>query len=149
MLIILLLQKKLLQAVEWPIKHSAAFARLGFHQSGVCSCMVHQGVDYPCKSYSSCCSSFFLFFELTPGLPCKTGPGGSANGNVMVGERLLSTMLTEMDGLELAMRHASAFPVEVGGVKAHWEIPNVCPLQKLFLQEINGRGNISSEEFIP
>lgn len=36
-------------------------------------------------------------------LPCRTGPGGNSSGNITAGERLLSTMLTEMDGLELAM----------------------------------------------
>jgi hypothetical protein len=33
---------------------------------------------------------------------CRTGPGGNSSGNATVGERLLSTLLTEMDGLELA-----------------------------------------------
>lgn len=46
--------------------------------------------------------SIIFFDEADAIAPKRTGPGGNSSGNVTVGERLLSTLLTEMDGLELA-----------------------------------------------
>ncbi|KAE8683017.1 putative Asparagine synthase family protein [Hibiscus syriacus] len=69
------LKKKLQQAVEWPIKHSAAFASLGHN---LCSCA--------CLKTLQCTTGAELF-----------GGESSRNGSA-VGERLLSTLLTEMDG---------------------------------------------------
>ncbi|RRT41861.1 hypothetical protein B296_00037806, partial [Ensete ventricosum] len=43
-----------------------------------------------------------VFFDEADSIAPKRGHGGSSGGNVTVGERLLSTLLTEMDGLELA-----------------------------------------------
>ncbi|XP_064968351.1 cell division control protein 48 homolog B-like isoform X1 [Musa acuminata AAA Group] len=43
-----------------------------------------------------------VFFDEADAIAPKRGHGGSSGGNVSVGERLLSTLLTEMDGLELA-----------------------------------------------
>jgi SpoVK/Ycf46/Vps4 family AAA+-type ATPase len=47
--------------------------------------------------------SIIFFDEADAIAPKRTGPGGNSSGGVTVGERLLSTLLTEMDGLELAM----------------------------------------------
>ncbi|KAL5214421.1 hypothetical protein ABZP36_003573 [Zizania latifolia] len=46
--------------------------------------------------------SIIFFDEADVIAPKRTGPGGNSSGNATVGERLLSTLLTEMDGLELA-----------------------------------------------
>ncbi|RLM73577.1 hypothetical protein C2845_PM15G16830 [Panicum miliaceum] len=46
--------------------------------------------------------SIIFFDEADAIAPKRTGPGGNSSGGVTVGERLLSTLLTEMDGLELA-----------------------------------------------
>ncbi|XP_078435439.1 cell division cycle 48B isoform X2 [Wolffia australiana] len=44
-----------------------------------------------------------IFFDEIDGIaPTRSGQGSSSGGNSSVGERLLSTLLTEMDGLELA-----------------------------------------------
>jgi hypothetical protein len=40
---------------------------------------------------------------LAPVWSCRTGPGGNSSGNATFGEILLSSLLTEMGGLELAM----------------------------------------------
>ncbi|EEC77564.1 hypothetical protein OsI_16498 [Oryza sativa Indica Group] len=46
--------------------------------------------------------SIIFFDEADAIAPKRTGPSGNSSGNATVGERLLSTLLTEMDGLELA-----------------------------------------------
>ncbi|KAF3324056.1 cell division control protein 48 B isoform X1 [Carex littledalei] len=46
--------------------------------------------------------SIVFFDEADAIAPKREGHGGSSGGNVTVGERLLSTLLTEMDGLELS-----------------------------------------------
>ncbi|KAG2573092.1 cell division control protein 48 homolog B-like [Panicum virgatum] len=46
--------------------------------------------------------SIIFFDEADTIAPKRTGPGGNSSGGVTVGEKLLSTLLTEMDGLELA-----------------------------------------------
>ncbi|CAN6270125.1 unnamed protein product [Urochloa humidicola] len=45
--------------------------------------------------------SIVFFDEADVIAPKRAGPGGNSSGGVTVGERLLSTLLTEMDGLEL------------------------------------------------
>lgn len=132
------LKKKLQQAVEWPIKHAAAFARLGispvrgvllhgppgcskttlakaaahaaqasfFSLSGaeLYSKYVGEGEALLRRTFQSArlAAPSILFFDEADAIaPKRTGPGGNS-GNVTVGERLLSTLLTEMDGLELA-----------------------------------------------
>ncbi|CAL4988808.1 unnamed protein product [Urochloa decumbens] len=47
--------------------------------------------------------SIIFFDEIDAIAPKRAGPGGNSGGSVTVGERLLSTLLTEMDGLESAM----------------------------------------------
>ncbi|KAK3146736.1 hypothetical protein QOZ80_3BG0271070 [Eleusine coracana subsp. coracana] len=133
------LKKKLQQAVEWPIKHSAAFARLGispvrgvllhgppgcskttlakaaahaaqasfFSLSGaeLYSKYVGEGEALLRRTFQKArlASPSIIFFDEADAIaPKRTGPSGNSSGNVAVGERLLSTMLTEMDGLELA-----------------------------------------------
>ncbi|CAL5068690.1 unnamed protein product [Urochloa decumbens] len=46
--------------------------------------------------------SIIFFDEADAIAPKRAGPGGNSCGSITVGERLLSTLLTEMDGLELA-----------------------------------------------
>ncbi|KAJ4760099.1 Cell division control 48-B-like protein [Rhynchospora pubera] len=46
--------------------------------------------------------SIVFFDEADAIAPKREGHGGNSGGNVTVGERLLSTLLTEMDGLELS-----------------------------------------------
>ncbi|KAJ0980169.1 hypothetical protein J5N97_008424 [Dioscorea zingiberensis] len=46
--------------------------------------------------------SIIFFDEADAIAPKRGGHGGNSSGNATVGERLLSTLLTEMDGLELA-----------------------------------------------
>ncbi|KAM0883433.1 hypothetical protein ACQ4PT_031655 [Festuca glaucescens] len=89
------LKKKLQQAVEWPIKHAAAFARLGI--SPVRGVLLHgpPGCSKTTLAKAAAHAAQASFFSL------RTGPDGDS-GNATVGERLLSTLLTEMDGLELA-----------------------------------------------
>ncbi|KAM0907799.1 hypothetical protein ACQ4PT_015923 [Festuca glaucescens] len=88
------LKKKLQQAVEWPIKHAAAFARLGI--SPVRGVLLHgpPGCSKTTLAKAAAHASQASFFSL------RTGSDG--DGNATVGESLLSTLLTEMDGLELA-----------------------------------------------
>lgn len=130
------LKKKLQQAVEWPIKHSAAFSRLGI--TTVRGILLH-GPPGCCKTTlakaaaHAAQSSFFslsgaelysmyvgegeallrktfqrarlaapsiIFFDEADVIAGKRGD--SSSGSATVGERLLSTLLTEMDGLEEA-----------------------------------------------
>ncbi|KAK1642626.1 hypothetical protein QYE76_060431 [Lolium multiflorum] len=131
------LKKKLQQAVEWPIKHAAAFARLGI--SPVRGVLLHgpPGCSKTTLAKAAAHASQASFFSLSgaelyskyvgegdallrrtfqrarlsaPSIiffdeadviaPKRTGPDG--DGTTTVGESLLSTLLTEMDGLELA-----------------------------------------------
>ncbi|KAK1305537.1 hypothetical protein QJS10_CPA10g01988 [Acorus calamus] len=131
------LKKKLQQAVEWPIKHANAFARLGispvrgvllhgppgcskttlakaaahaaqasfFSLSGaeLYSKYVGEGESLLRRTFQKArlASPSIIFFDEADAIAPKRGDGGSGS-NTKVGERLLSTLLTEMDGLELA-----------------------------------------------
>lgn len=130
------LKKKLQQAVEWPIKHAAAFARLGIepvrgillHGPPGCSkttlakAAAHaaqaaffslSGADlysmYVGEGEALLRSIFqrarlaapsIIFFDEADVVASKRG--GSSRGSSVVADRLLSTLLTEMDGLEQA-----------------------------------------------
>ncbi|KAF8658797.1 hypothetical protein HU200_059284 [Digitaria exilis] len=133
------LKKELQKAVEWPIKHAAAFDRLGIppvrgvllHGPPGCSkttlakAAAHaaqasffslSGAELYSKyvgegeallrgtfQKARLASPSIIFFDEADAIaPKRTGPGGNSNGGVTAGERLLSTLLTEMDGLELA-----------------------------------------------
>ncbi|XP_062184885.1 cell division control protein 48 homolog B isoform X2 [Phragmites australis] len=132
-------KKELQKAVEWPINHAAAYARLGippirgvllhgppgcskttlakaaahaaqasfFSLSGaeLYSKYVGEGEALLRRTFQKArlASPSIIFFDEADAIaPKRTGPGGNSSGNVTVGERLLSTLLTEMDGLELA-----------------------------------------------
>ncbi|ESR51152.1 hypothetical protein CICLE_v100311322mg, partial [Citrus x clementina] len=130
------LKKKLQQAVEWPIKHSTAFSRLGI--SPVRGALLHgppgcskttlakaaahaaeasffslSGAElysmYVGESEALLRNTFqrarlaapsIIFFDEADVVGAKRG--GSSSTSITVGERLLSTLLTEMDGLEQA-----------------------------------------------
>ncbi|KAG7975207.1 hypothetical protein I3843_06G086800 [Carya illinoinensis] len=130
------LKKKLQQAVEWPIKHSAAFSRLGispmrgillhgppgcskttlakaaahaaqaslFSLSGaeLYSMYVGEGEALLRNIFQRArlAAPSIIFFDEADVIAAKRG--GSSSSNITVGERLLSTLLTEMDGLEEA-----------------------------------------------
>ncbi|XP_038994206.1 cell division control protein 48 homolog B-like [Hibiscus syriacus] len=130
------LKKKLQQAVEWPIKHSAAFARLGispmrgvllhgppgcskttlakaaahaaqasfFSLSGaeLYSMYVGEGESLLRNTFrrARLAAPSIIFFDEADVVAAKRG--GSSKNSSVVGERLLSTLLTEMDGLEQA-----------------------------------------------
>lgn len=133
------LKKKLQQAVEWPIKHSHAFARLGisplrgvllhgppgcsktslakaaahaaqasfFSLSGaeLYSKYVGEGEALLRRTFQKArlAAPSILFFDEADAIAPKRGShDGNSSGNITIGERLLSTLLTEMDGLELA-----------------------------------------------
>ncbi|RID60185.1 hypothetical protein BRARA_F03363, partial [Brassica rapa] len=132
------LKKKLQQAVEWPIKHSAAFTRMGIspmrgillHGPPGCSMttLAKAAANAAQASFfSSSCAELFsmyvgegeallrnmfqrarlaapsiIFFDEADVVACKRGEEGSSSNSSTVGERLLSTLLTEMDGLEEA-----------------------------------------------
>ncbi|KAB1206792.1 hypothetical protein CJ030_MR7G013461 [Morella rubra] len=127
------LKKKLQQAVEWPIKHSAAFSRLGispvrgillhgppgcskttlakaaahasqasfFSLSGaeLYSMYVGEGEALLRNTFQRArlAAPSIIFFDEADVVAAKRG--GSSSSNITVGERLLSTLLTEMDGL--------------------------------------------------
>ncbi|KAL7096839.1 hypothetical protein ACP275_10G105400 [Erythranthe tilingii] len=129
-------KKKLKQAVEWPLKHSSTFTRLGV--TPIRGILLHgpPGCSKTTLAKAAACAaqaSFFslsgaelysmyvgegeallrntfrkarlaapsiIFFDEADVVAAKRG--GSANGSTTVGERLLSTLLTEMDGLEQA-----------------------------------------------
>ncbi|CAL5388105.1 unnamed protein product [Camellia sinensis] len=107
------LKKKLQQAVKWPLKHSAAFSRLGV--SPVCGILLH-GPPGGAELYSMyvgegeallhntfrrarLAAPSIIFFDEAEVVAAKRG--GKSSSNIAVGERLLSTLLTKMDGLEL------------------------------------------------
>ncbi|KAK3222844.1 hypothetical protein Dsin_009869 [Dipteronia sinensis] len=130
------LNKKLQQAVEWPIKHSDAFSRLSV--SPVRGVLLHGPPGCSKTTLAKAAAhaaqaSFFslsgaelysmyvgeseallrdtlrrarlaapsiIFFDEADVVAAKRG--GSSSSNIAVGERLLSTLLTEMDGLEQA-----------------------------------------------
>ncbi|XAR65291.1 hypothetical protein NMG60_11009358 [Bertholletia excelsa] len=130
------LKKKLQQAVEWPLKHSAAFSRLGvspvrgillhgppgcskttlakaaahaaqasfFSLSGaeLYSMYVGEGEALLRNTFrrARLAAPSVIFFDEADVVAVKRG--GKSSSNVAVGERLLSTLLTEMDGLEQA-----------------------------------------------
>ncbi|VFQ82627.1 unnamed protein product [Cuscuta campestris] len=128
------IKKKLQQAVEWPLRHSEAFARLGV--SPLCGILLHgppgcSKTTLVKAAAHAAQASFFslsgaelysmyvgegeallrntfrrarlaapsiIFFDEADVVAAKRG--GSSSGSSVVGERLLSTLLTEMDGLE-------------------------------------------------
>ncbi|XP_044491028.1 cell division control protein 48 homolog B isoform X2 [Mangifera indica] len=130
------LKKKLQQVVEWPIKHSGAFSRLGvspvrgvllhgppgcskttlakaaahaaqasfFSLSGaeLYSMYVGEGEALLRNTFQRArlAAPSIIFFDEADVVAAKRG--GSSSTNITVGERLLSTLLTEMDGLEQA-----------------------------------------------
>lgn len=130
------LKNKLQKAVEWPIKHSAAFSRMGispfrgillhgppgcskttlakaaahaaqasfFSLSGaeLYSMYVGEGEALLRNTFrrARLAAPSILFFDEADVIAARRGE--SSNGNSSVGERLLSTLLTEMDGLEQA-----------------------------------------------
>ncbi|TKY69568.1 Cell division control protein 48-like B [Spatholobus suberectus] len=130
------LKKKLQQAVEWPIKHSAAFSRLGispvrgillhgppgcskttlakaaahaaqasfFSLSGaeLYSMYVGEGEALLRKTFQRArlVAPSIIFFDEADVVAAKRGD--SSSNSATVGERLLSTLLTEIDGLEEA-----------------------------------------------
>ncbi|XP_022633961.1 cell division control protein 48 homolog B isoform X2 [Vigna radiata var. radiata] len=130
------LKKKLQQAVEWPIKHSAAFSRLGispvrgillhgppgcskttlakaaahaaqasfFSLSGaeLYSMYVGEGEALLRKTFhrARLAAPSIIFFDEADVVAAKRGD--SSSNSATVGERLLSTLLTEIDGLEEA-----------------------------------------------
>ncbi|CAN7079518.1 unnamed protein product [Brassica oleracea var. botrytis] len=129
---------KLQQAVEWPIKHSAAFTKMGIspmrgillHGPPGCSktTLAKAAANAAQASFFSLsCAELFsmyvgegeallrntfqrarlaapsiIFFDEADVVACKRGEEGSSSNSSTVGERLLSTLLTEMDGLEEA-----------------------------------------------
>ncbi|KAM3269219.1 cell division control protein 48 B isoform X1 [Capsicum chacoense] len=130
------IKKKLQQAVEWPLKHSEAFERLGvspargillhgppgcskttlakasahaaqasfFSMSGaeLYSMYVGEGEALLRNTFrrARLAAPSIIFFDEADVVATKRG--GSSSGSSTVGERLLSTLLTEMDGLEQA-----------------------------------------------
>ncbi|KAK9154237.1 hypothetical protein Sjap_001717 [Stephania japonica] len=129
------LKKKLQQAVEWPIKHSDTFSRLGIspvrgillHGPPGCSkttlakaaahatqaSLFSFGADYYSMyvgegeallrntfQKARLAAPSIIFLDEVDGVASKRS--GNSSNQVTVEERLLSTLLTEMDGLEEA-----------------------------------------------
>ncbi|KAI7728961.1 hypothetical protein M8C21_020057 [Ambrosia artemisiifolia] len=130
------LKKKLKQSVEWPLKHSEAFEKLGvspirgillhgppgcskttlakaaahaaqasfFSLSGaeLFSMYVGEGEALLRNTFhrARLVAPSIIFFDEADVIAAKRGT--SSSGSSTVGERLLSTLLTEMDGLEEA-----------------------------------------------
>ncbi|KEH23581.1 cell division cycle protein-like/CDC48 protein [Medicago truncatula] len=84
---------KLEQAIEWPMKHPDAFSRLGI--TPIRGILLHgpPGCSKTTLAKAAANAANVPFFSLR---------GDSSSGGAVVGERLLSTLLTEMDGLEEA-----------------------------------------------
>ncbi|XP_049403920.1 cell division control protein 48 homolog B [Solanum stenotomum] len=130
------IKKKLQQAVEWPLKHSEAFERLGVSPSRGILLHGPPGCSKTTLAKAAAHAAQASFFSLSgaelysmyvgegeallrnafrrarlaaPSIiffdeadVVATRRGGSSSGSSTVGERLLSTLLTEMDGLEQA-----------------------------------------------
>ncbi|KAJ8749913.1 hypothetical protein K2173_013828 [Erythroxylum novogranatense] len=127
------LKKKMKQAVEWPIKHSAAFSRLGISPirgvllhgpSGCSKTTIAKAAANGSQASLFCLSGADLYsmyvgegeallrntFQrarlAAPSIifldeaDVVASRRGKSSSNSTVGERLLSTLLTEMDGLE-------------------------------------------------
>ncbi|CAM8912868.1 unnamed protein product [Rhodiola kirilowii] len=109
------LKKKLVRAVEWPIKHADALEKLGvspirgilLHGPPGCSktTLAKAAAHAAQASFFSLWLSFngsskHIFFDEADVVAGKRGD--SSSNSSIVGERLLSTLLTEMDGLEQA-----------------------------------------------
>ncbi|XP_052186837.1 cell division control protein 48 homolog B [Diospyros lotus] len=130
------LKKKLQQAVEWPLQHSAVFLRLGvspfhgillhgppgcskttlakaaahaaqasfFSLSGaeLYSMYVGEGEALLRNTFRKArlAAPSIIFFDEADVVGAKRG--GKSSSNIAVGERLISTLLTEIDGLEQA-----------------------------------------------
>ncbi|KAL7248478.1 hypothetical protein ACSBR2_003248 [Camellia fascicularis] len=123
------LKKKLQQAIEWPLKHYAAFSRLGVSPVVGFFFTDLQGAQKPplpklllmlpngAELYSMyvgegeallhntfrrarLAAPSIIFFDEAEVVAAKRG--GKSSSNIAVAERLLSTLLTEMDGLEQA-----------------------------------------------
>lgn len=133
-------KKKLRQAVEWPIQHADAFARLGLKPPrgvllhgppGCCKTTLVKAAAHAAKaclfslSGAELYSMFvgegeallretfrrarlaapsIVFFDEADAIAARRegGDQNSASKGTSVGEKLLSTLLTEIDGLELA-----------------------------------------------
>ncbi|KAJ8548027.1 hypothetical protein K7X08_021263 [Anisodus acutangulus] len=85
------IKKRLQQAVEWPLKHSEAFERLGLSPSPLLRNTFRR---------ARLAAPSIIFFDEADVVATKRG--GSSSGSSIIGERLLSALLTEMDGLEQA-----------------------------------------------
>ncbi|XP_020096663.1 cell division control protein 48 homolog B [Ananas comosus] len=132
------LKKKMQQAVEWPIKHADALARLGIspvrgvllHGPPGCSkTTLAKAAAHAAQAsfFSLSCADLYskyvgegeallratfqkarlaapsiIFFDEADAIAPQRASDGQTTGNAIVGERLLSTLLTEMDGLEQA-----------------------------------------------
>jgi SpoVK/Ycf46/Vps4 family AAA+-type ATPase len=138
------MQKRLQQAVEWPIKHADAFTRLGLRPSrgvllhgppGCCKTTLAKAAAHAAQAtllslsgaelYSMyvgegeallrdtfrrarLSAPSIIFFDEADAIAARRGVGegggarGSSGNDTSVGEKLLSTLLTEIDGLELA-----------------------------------------------
>ncbi|PNY18077.1 cell division control protein 48 b-like, partial [Trifolium pratense] len=84
---------KLRQAVEWPMKHPAAFSRLGITPNRGILLHGPPGCSKTTLAKAAANAANVPFFSLR---------GDSSSSSSAASERLLSTLLTEMDGLEEA-----------------------------------------------
>lgn len=71
---------------------------------------------------------FVLWKPLIYDVFFNSGHGGDSSGNVTVGERLLSTLLTEMDGLE----EATVTIISILSKSEYMNKSALVPLVKLF-----------------
>ncbi|KVH97712.1 hypothetical protein Ccrd_000188 [Cynara cardunculus var. scolymus] len=111
------LKKKLKQAVEWPLKHSDAFSS----GAELFSMYVGEGEALLRNTFrrARLVAPSIIFFDEADVIAAKRGSGSS--GSTTVGERLLSTLLTEMDGLE----EAKVLHVPPPDLEARYEILRV------------------------
>ncbi|GAU17827.1 hypothetical protein TSUD_329530 [Trifolium subterraneum] len=84
---------KLKQAVEWPMNHPAAFSRLGITPNRGILLHGPPGCSKTTLAKAAANAANVPFFSLR---------GDSSSSSSAADERLLSTLLTEMDGLEEA-----------------------------------------------